>query len=267
MHTRFLLAAIFVCAGVSAFAATPLTESTFTEIIHEANVVTAADKSVAPAKPNEVFKVPDLVRTGSASRVEMTAPDQTITRVGANTIFTFAPGGRDIILERGSVLFHAPAGVGGGAIKNHGTAAAVLGTTEIGAILSDGSFKILDLEGAVKVTLKNGLYMELKAGEMVIVSPDGNEFSPLMIFNLGQLLPHLLLVTGFSEPLSSLPLIDVAIQEQNQAIADGKLDNLVSLQTAGLGLDFIFRVGNGFPINVLDNGPDLTREWMSPVQP
>ena len=116
MQTRLLSAALFLCAGLSALAATSLTESTFTEIIREANVVAAADKSVAPAKTNEVFRVPDLVRTGSASRLEMTAPDQTITRVGANTVFTFAPEGRDIVLERGSVLFHPPEGGGGGAI-------------------------------------------------------------------------------------------------------------------------------------------------------
>jgi hypothetical protein len=265
MQTRLIFAAIFLCASVSAFAATPLTESTFTEIIRDANVVTAADKSVAPAKKNELFKAPDLVRTGSASRVELTAPDQTITRVGANTIFTFAPGGRDIILERGSVLFHPPEGVGGGAIKNHGTAAAVLGTTEIGAILPDGSFKILDLEGKVKVTLKNGLSMELKAGQMVIVSPDGNEFSVLMNFNIGQLLPHLLLVVGFSDQLSSLPLIDAAIQEQNQEIADGKLPDIVSLQTAFFGLDIIFRGSDGLPTRVLSE-PDLTREPVSPTK-
>src|SRR6185369_1383017 len=149
MQTRILSAVILLGTGVSALAATPLTESTFTEVIRAVNVVAAADKSVAPARTNEVFKVPDRVRTGTASRAEMTAPDQTITRVGADTVFTFAPDSRDILLQRGSVLFHPPAGAGGGAIKNHGTAAAVLGTTEIGAILSDGSFKILDLEGTV----------------------------------------------------------------------------------------------------------------------
>jgi hypothetical protein len=237
MNTRFFLAAFFACAGVPALAEVPLTESTFTEIIQQANVVSAADKSATPARTNEVFKVPDLVRTGPASRVEMTAPDQTITRVGANTVFTFAPGGRDILLEHGSVLFHAPAGVGGGAIKNHGTAAAVLGTTELGAILPDGSFKILDLEGKVKVTLKNLLSIELKPGQMVIVSPDGTEFGPVMNFDLGRLLPHLLLVVGFSEPLSSLLLIQAAIQAQNQEIAGGGLDHLAPLLVAEYGLD------------------------------
>jgi hypothetical protein len=237
MKTGLILAVIISCAGVPALAALPLTESTFTEIVRQANVVSAADKSTKVARTSEVFKAPDLVRTGTASRLEMTAPDQTITRVGANTVFTFAPGGRDILLERGSLLFHAPAGVGGGAIINHGTAAAVLGTTEIGAILPDGSFKILDLEGKVKVTLKNLLSIELKSGQMVIVSPDGNTFGPVLNFNLGRLLPHLLLVVGFSDPLSSLPLIQAAIQVQDQEIAGGGLDHFVPLPFAEFGLD------------------------------
>lgn len=264
MKKLFLLAGLVVYTQVSAVAAVSLTESTFTEIIRTANVVTAANQAVAPARKNEVFKAPDLVRTGTASRIEMTAPDQTITRVGADTVFTFAPGGRDVLLERGSVLFHSPAGAGGGAIKNHGTAAAVLGTTEIGAILPDGSFKILDLEGHVRVTLKNGLAIDLKAGQMVIVSPDGTKFSVLMNFNLGQLLPHLLLVVGFSEPLSSLPLIEEAIQIQNQEITGGKLNDLVSLQTAFFGLDIIHRGSDGLT-GVL-NTSDMTIEHISPVQ-
>ena len=134
-------------------------------------------------------------------------------------------------------MFHAPAGVGGGAIQYHGTAAAVLGTTELAAVLPDGSFKILDLEGKVKVTLKNLLSIELKPGQMVIVSPDGDTFGPVLNFNLGRLLPHLLLVVGFSDLLSSLPLIQAAIQAQDQEIAGGGLDHFVPLLVAEYGLD------------------------------
>ena len=131
MKTNFLLAVLVVGACGSVWSATPLTESTFTEIIREANVVAATSKSTTPAVTNMIFHAPDLVRTGPASRVEMTAPDQTITRVGANTVFTFEPGGRNIQLEKGSVLFHPPTGVGGGTVKYRGTAAAVLGTTMV----------------------------------------------------------------------------------------------------------------------------------------
>src|SRR5664279_512102 len=110
MKTKLFLAGFIICAGGLVRAALPLTESTFTEIIREANVVTAGTKATTPAKTSAIFKAPDLVRTGPASRVEMTAPDQTITRIGANTIFTFEPEERTILLEKGSILFHSPAG-------------------------------------------------------------------------------------------------------------------------------------------------------------
>jgi hypothetical protein len=232
-----LLSVVISCAITTASAAVPLTESTFTEIIRQANVVNAADKSTTPAQVNEVFKAPDLVRTGTASRIEMTAPDKTITRVGANTVFTFEPGGRDILLQRGSVLFHAPAGAGGGSIKYHGTAAAVLGTTELATVLPDGSFKILDLEGNVKVTLKNLLTIDLKPGQMVIVAPDGESFGPVLNFNLGRLVQRLLLVMGFEKPLSSLPLIEAAAQLQNEVFAKGGQNQFVPLLQVEYGLE------------------------------
>jgi len=263
MKTRFFLAGLFVCVGVPAFAAGSLTESTFTEIIKQANVVAAADQSVTPAKVNEVFKVPDVVRTGRDSRLEMTAPDKTITRVGENSVFTFEFGQRNIRLQQGSVLFHPPAGVGGGTVKYGGTAAAVLGTTMICAVLPDGSFKIMMLEGKGKVTLANGKSIELGAGEMVVVPPRGDSFGPVMDINLGRLVPHLLLLNGFSRRLSSMPLIQDAIRLQNQQIDAGKKFNFGSLTDASAGVELIF--DKFADISILLNTHDRTIIPISPT--
>jgi hypothetical protein len=235
---RILFLGLFVCGSLIARAAAPLTESVFTEIINDAKVVTAATSAATPAKTNDLFKAPDLVRTGPASRVELTAADSTITRIGANTIFTFEPGGRSIYLERGSVLFHTPAGKGGGAIKHGGASAAVLGTTIIGAILVDGSFKIMVLEGQCLVTLRDGSTMTLNAGQFVIIPPNGNNFGQgVMNFNIQQLVARLLLLQGFSHPLSSLPLINDAIQQQNTAIANGTAGSFAPFDLVAAGLD------------------------------
>ena len=263
MKTNFLLVVLVACTYGSVWAAAPLTESIFTEIIREANVVATTDKSSTPAVTNMDFHAPDLVRTGPASRVEMTAPDQTITRVGANTVFTFEPGGRNIQLENGSLLFHPPAGEGGGTVKYHGTAAAVLGTTMVCAVLPDGRFKILDLEGHVKVSLQSGIYIYLEAGQMVIVSADGKEFSAVLVFNLAELAARLELVVGFSQPLSSLPLIATAIQLQNDQIGAGTLRHLVPFLLAATGLEIIS--GPQLPPWML-NAPDETQNFISPSQ-
>lgn len=261
MDFRIFLTGFLVCAGVSAFAETPLMESTFTEIIRQASVVAASTKHTTPAKTNEIFKAPDMVRTGMASRVEMTAPDQTITRIGANTVFTFEDA-RNIRLEKGSVLFHSPAGMGGGTVKNRGTAAAVLGTTMICAVLFDGSFKILCLEGHVKVTLSNGLSFTLKAGDMIIVPPDGLSFGKPMQFNIGEVVTQLQLVGGFSHELSSMPLIDEAIKEQNAQISNGQAGPFEQFDFVVDGLDVI---GERFPPWV--NTIDRTILPISPIQP
>ncbi len=210
-------------------------------------MIGAANKVEVPAETNMLFKSPDLVRTGQASRVELTAKDRTITRIGANTVFTFAQGGRDIQLHEGSVLFHSPKGAGGGAIKNRGTSAAVLGTTEIATVLRDGSFKVMDLEGHVKVTLKNGLSVVLGPGQTLTVSADGTRLGEVQNFDLGAMAASLELVSGFVNTLSSLPQIESAAQEQNRQIAEGSLTNLISSDIAGFGLEVKSQSAVGSP--------------------
>ena len=94
----------------------------------------------------------------------MTAPDKTITRVGENSVFTFEPGERNIRMEKADVLFHPPAGVGGGTVKYGGTSAAVLGTTMVCAIGPNGDFNVIVLEGEALVTLANGKSVQVGPG-------------------------------------------------------------------------------------------------------
>ena len=219
MKTNLLLVTALALANFSAVAA-PLTESTFTEIIREANTLNAAGNATA-AQLNGVLKSPDRVRTGPESRAELTAADNTITRVGANTVFSFSDSGRTLNLEQGSLLFHSPKGNGGGTIKSGGVSAAVLGTTLIVSATTDGGFKVIMLEGSGTVTLPNGKSVKLKAGQMVFIAPGGTEFSDVMNINLQKLIAGSLLVNGFGHPLPSAPLIEKAMKKQNSLIAEG----------------------------------------------
>ncbi len=90
MKTRILLCGL-IGASTALLGAAPLTQSTFTEVVHDVNVVAEPSKTATPARVNELFQTPNLVRTGGDSRAELTAPDQTITRIGANTVFSFEP--------------------------------------------------------------------------------------------------------------------------------------------------------------------------------
>jgi hypothetical protein len=242
MKTRFLLSAIAL-GGCLHLQAAPLTESTFTEIVKEVSVVPQTTKTAQPAKVSEVIKAPDLVRTGPESRAELTAPDQTITRIGANTVFSFEPNGRNMELEKGSVLFHSPKGKGGGTIKSGGAAAAVLGTTLIVVSTGNGGFKVILLEGKGTVTLANGRTVTLKAGQLVFVLPGQTDFGQVLDINLGKLVGGSNLVNGFANPLPSLPLIEAAINQQNKEIKSGHAEDTgkppAPPQTPGNGTDTI----------------------------
>ncbi len=171
---------------------------------------------------NQLLKAPQRVRTGPQSRAELTAADHTITRVGANTVFSFADSGRTVNLEQGSLLFQAPKGIGGGNIKSGGASAAVLGTTLIVSATKHGGFKVILLEGKGKILLPNDKYVILKAGQEVFVLSDGKGFSRVFDINLDKLVHGSLLIDGFShEHPPSMQLILAAIQHQKSLLASG----------------------------------------------
>jgi len=178
-----------------------------------------------PAQLNELLKAPNRVRTGAESRAELTAPDKTITRVGANTVFSFESAGRVLNLEKGSLLFHSPKGAGGGTIKSGGASAAVLGTTLIVVATGDGGFKVIFVEGKGKVTLANGKSLTLKAGQIVYVPAGGAGFSGVLDINLEKLAGGALLINGFSHELPSWPLIQAAIETQKEKLAKGQAED------------------------------------------
>lgn len=221
MKTITLLALLFTASGPLTHAA-QLTESTVTEIIKDVNLLPSGTTTAAPAKMNELVKAPDRIRTGAASRAELTAPDKTITRVGANTVFSFEGKDRSVNLESGSLLFHSPKGKGGGTIKSGGASAAVLGTTLIVSSVAGGGFKVVLLEGTGRATLANGRSRRLKAGQLVFVLPGGTDFSEVLNINLGKLIAGSQLVGGFSKELPSRALINKAVQKQDKDLAKGR---------------------------------------------
>ena len=238
MKTTILLCAM-TAAQFSALRAVPLVQGTFTEIIRNVNKL-APDGAAVPANLNETVKAPERVRTGADSRAELTAPDKTITRIGANTVFAFDTSQRVLHLDQGSVLFHAPKGAGGGTIKSGGASAAILGTTIIVSATPGGGFKLIVLEGTAKATLDNGKTAAVKAGQLVYVLPGGKQFSEILTINLGKLAANSQLVSGFSQPLPSIGRIEAAIHQQHVLISSG-----AAVDTGTSADSFHQEAGNG----------------------
>ena len=211
----------FSLAITLALSGAPLTKGTFTEVINEVSVLAADTKAATPAKLQELVEAPNSVRTGARSRAELTAPDETITRVGANTVFSFTAANRTYNLDKGSLLFQSRKGKGGGTIRSGGASAAVLGTTIMIGATDTGGFKVILLEGSGQVILADGRSVLLKAGQMVFVLPNNQGFSGILDIHLGNLVAGSLLINGFSRPLPSNDLIQRAIKRQQRLIARG----------------------------------------------
>ena len=221
MKTRILLPAVVLCISTFAHAA-PLSRATLTEVVKDVHIVTAATKAQKPARQQQLFESPDVLRTGAESRAEMIAEDRTITRVGSHTLFSFEPEKREIHLQRGSLLFQSPAGKGGGTIRTAAATASVLGTTLIVATTQDGGFKILLIEGTGKVITAAGEVRTLHAGEMTYLLP-GGKIGPVRVFQLDQQVAESRLVSGFRKPLPSMEKIGAAIQQQRTRIGRREL--------------------------------------------
>lgn len=224
MKTRLAFSTCLLAFGLK-MAAADLSRSTFTQVVNDVSILDAKTQGAIRAKLNDVLQAPDRVRTGPQSRAELRAPDDTITRVGANTVFSFDSAGRSMNLEKGSLLFHSPTGKGGGTVKTGRASAAVLGTTIVLVATADGGFKGIVLEGRGQFTLASGASRKLNAGQAVYVLPGNKSFSPTLDINLSKLVSESGLVKAYAAPLASLPKVNAAITVQDQKIEKGTLQD------------------------------------------
>ena len=183
---------------------------------------TPPTRSKKAAVVDDIFKIPDILRTGPASRAELVSQDDTVTRVGANTIFSFDPASRTIDLRQGSLLFHSPHGKGGGSIHTGSATASVLGSSLIVTATPNGGFKVICLQDKVYIQLPNGLHQQLFPGQLTYILPGSDHLAPVILFQLDDLVTHSLLLMGFDHPFPGMQLILLEIEQQNKLIQAGK---------------------------------------------
>lgn len=153
--------------------ASPLTEAEITQIINDVKVVDPA-KGASAAALKQVVKDDLGVQTGGKSRAELLFADNTLTRLGADTFFSFKPGTRDMTLDRGTMLLQVPKNLGGAKIHTAAVTAAITGTTIMVEHLPKQSVKVVVLEGSLRLYLNNvvGQSVILTPGKMAILKPD-----------------------------------------------------------------------------------------------
>jgi len=109
--------------------AAPLKEASVTRIVNDVRIMEVPSNAQKPATLNQTVRDQQAVVTGLQSRAELLFTDKTLTRIGANSVFTFKEGTRDMDLKRGTMLLQVPKGAGGAQIKTAAVTAAITGTT------------------------------------------------------------------------------------------------------------------------------------------
>lgn len=227
LRTAFVLAVVGFCSvfAIHQSIAGPLTSAEVTKVINQVSVIDPA-KGTHPAVLRDVIKDNRALRTGARSRSELLFQDNTLTRIGAETFFSFKTGTRDMTLEKGSMLLQVPKGLGGATIHTAAVTAAITGTTIMMEYSPGQYLKVLVLEGSLRLS-RNGSFGDsvvLHPGKMVIMRPDAKRIPDPIDIDLAEIVRTSTLVNfPGSNVLPSMPLIQAAITDQAKAVAKGTL--------------------------------------------
>src|SRR5213080_2065795 len=217
----FLLGAI-LAAFASANAA-ELKEARVTQIIRDVKLLPNA----APARPavvNDPVRDGTAVRTGVESRTELMFSDATLARLGANTIFSFNEGTRNLELTDGAMLLRVPKNAGGAKINTAAVTAAITGTTIMLEFHKNSYIKFIVLEGTGRIFIPNrvGESVLVHAGQMLITKPDAKNLPSPVDVDIRKLRKTSRLIRGFGK-MGSEDLIAQTEADQDKERTEGEL--------------------------------------------
>ncbi|PYJ26209.1 MAG: hypothetical protein DME90_12290, partial [Verrucomicrobia bacterium] len=187
-----------------------LKEARVSQVIQDVRLL-EAHGAPHPAAVNDKVIFGSAVRTGVESRAELTFNDLTITRLGANTIFSFTAGARQAELTQGTILLQVRQNAPPVRANTTAVTVAVMGGT---AMLSTGppaKFMVLEGIGNIYPLGHPEKAVTVHAGEMVLA--EGGRVNKPEKFDVKAVLATSPLVVDFA-PLANLPLILTVVDQQ-----------------------------------------------------
>ena len=209
----------------TALPAAPLQKAEVTRVHNDVKLL-PGDGASSAAKPGDIVTGKTAVRTGEKSRAELKFSDATLTRLGANTQFSFESGTRNLSLENGVIFLQVPKGAGGAKIRTAAVTAAITGTTIMIEYVPGKVLKIIVIEGTLDVYFPDrpGVFITLRAGQMIMMRPDARGFPrPVEIDIEKLLLTSELAGAGGGFDIAGGDAVGDALEEQKKQLREGKL--------------------------------------------
>jgi hypothetical protein len=257
---------LFWLVGVAPFVtADQLQQAHVSQVIQDVRLM-EAHGAPHPAVVNAKVTEGMGVRTGVESRAELTFTDLTLTRLGANTIFSFKQGARELDLTSGAVLLQVPPKAPAVKVNTSAVTAAVTGGTALFATGPPTKFMVLEGIGTFYPTGHPERSATVNGGEMMTMTADGRMTKPEK-FDVKQVLKTSRLIKDFP-PLENLPLV--------MAVVDLQLaqQQLAALNSQALARNLVDVIGttdqnaNSNPVVLVDtSSPRPTPPPITPSPP
>jgi hypothetical protein len=235
-----LVAALLALHSAQGLHAAPLKSAEITAMVNDVKVVNP-DSAPQPAKVNEVISGQTGLQTGIKSRAELIFTDKTLARLGANTLFSFTEGTRDIDLKQGTMLLQVPKNAGGAQIRTAAVTAAITGTTILIEHFPGNYAKVIVLEGTLRLFKpgKVGESILIKAGQMVIMNPAASRIPDPVDVDIQRLIKTSKLIDKFG-PKQDIDrkLVNEEVALQKELISKGTLIE-TNLVIYGKGTDVV----------------------------
>jgi hypothetical protein len=204
-------------------------EAVVTQIVQDVRVL-PSHAAARPASLNETIRQGTGVRTGTDSRAELTFADQSLTRLGANTVFSFEQGGRDLNLSSGAALICVPPEAGTVRVSAPAVSAAVSGGIAMFETHKNSWVKVIIIEGQGVITLKSsGQTLTLHSGQMITLPPGAKRFGAVLNIDLKKLTKKSLLIRFAKLPKWVWDLIATEIHQQETSPPPGGLTDPMGL--------------------------------------
>src|SRR5438874_11216451 len=215
-------------------AADQLQQARVSQVIQDVRVL-ETHGAPRPAAVNDKVIQGMGVRTGVESRAELTFTDLTITRLGANTVFSFKQGARELDLTSGAVLLQIPPRAPAVKIRTSAGTAGVTGGTALFATGPPTKFMVLEGIGTFYPTGHPERAATVNGGEMMTMTANGRMTEPEK-FDVKLVLKTSRLIKDFP-PLENMPLVMAVVDLQ---LAE---QQLAALNSQALARDLVDVIG------------------------
>jgi hypothetical protein len=138
------------------------------------DVYSLKDTNKATAILNDKIESDSQVGTGEQSMCELSLDDKSVTRIGANAIFSFTEKERLVKCDKGTFLVSKDPETETITVTTGSVTAAISGSTVVLDVKDDAThIAVAETTKGVIVTDKNGKSMTLQSGEGISATPNG----------------------------------------------------------------------------------------------